>query len=112
MPILIGGTGVHYTMPVVAAHADGWHAMFPSQPDELRPAIDSLRAACARIGRDPREIEWGVGVEPDDLDRFLREDADRYVAIGFTQFTLGFNGPDWRVADGRRWLAWRDGRNR
>ena len=112
VPILIGGTGVRYTMPVVAAHADGWHAMFPSHPDELRPAIDSLRAACGRIGRDPREIEWGVGVEPDDVDRFLREDADRYVAMGFTQFTLGFNGPDWSVAAGRRWLAWRDGRNR
>jgi probable F420-dependent oxidoreductase len=112
MPILIGGTGPRYTMPAVARHADGWHAMFPSSPDELRPAIDSLAAACAGIGRDSREIEWGVGVEPDDLDRFLREDADAYVALGFTQFTLGFNGPDWRVDEGRRWIAWRDGRNR
>jgi probable F420-dependent oxidoreductase len=112
IPIVIGGTGVRFTMPAVAAHADGWHAMFPSRPDELQPAIDSLLASCARLRRDPRDIEWGVGIEPDDLDRFLHADADRYVELGFTQFTLGFNGPDWRVDEGRRWLAWRDGRNR
>jgi hypothetical protein len=53
-----------------------------------------------------------VGVEPEDLDRFLREDADRYLELGFTQFTLGFNGPDWTVDAGGPWLAWRDERNR
>jgi hypothetical protein len=60
----------------------------------------------------PTEIEWAVGVEPDDLDRFRARDADRYVAMGFTQFTLGYNGPRWDVAAGARWLRWRDGRNR
>ena len=39
---------------------------------------------------------------------FLDEDADRYVALGFTQFTLGFGGPDWTVENGRRFLEWRD----
>jgi probable F420-dependent oxidoreductase len=112
MPVVIGGTGPRFTMPLVAEHADGWHAMFPSTPGELEPAIASLRRACARIGRDPHDIEWGLGVEPDDLGRFLAEDADRYVALGFTQFTLGFNGPAWDVDAGRRWLGWRDGRNR
>jgi hypothetical protein len=28
--------------------------------------------------------------------------------MGFTQFTLGFNGPGWAVDAGRDWLAWRD----
>jgi hypothetical protein len=31
--------------------------------------------------------------------------------MGFTQFTLGFNGPDWDVSAGARWLAWRGGCN-
>jgi hypothetical protein len=31
--------------------------------------------------------------------------------MGFTQFTLGFNGPDWTVDDGAPFLAWRDQRN-
>jgi hypothetical protein len=53
----------------------------------------------------------GLGVEPEDLDRFLRDDAERYVELGFTQFTLGFDGPAWTVDRGREWLAWRDERN-
>jgi hypothetical protein len=32
--------------------------------------------------------------------------------MGFTQFTLGFNGPDWAVDTGADWLAWRDDVNR
>jgi hypothetical protein len=31
----------------------------------------------ADLGEPPASIEWGVGVEPEDLDRFLAEDADR-----------------------------------
>src|SRR5688572_25266589 len=82
-PILIGGTGVRKTLRLVAQYADGWHAMFPDRPDELQPAVDALRRHCAEVGRDPAEIEWGVGVEPDDVERFLAADADTYVAMGF-----------------------------
>jgi hypothetical protein len=53
------------------------------------------------VGRDPADIEWGVGVEPDDIERFLARDAAVYVEMGFTQFTLGFNGPSWPVDGGR-----------
>ena len=99
MPILIAGTGRSLTLPIVARHADIWHAAFPDRPAEVEPAIEALGRHCAAIGRDPATIEWSVGVEPDDLDRFLGEDAATYVEMGFTQFTLGFNGPDWRVED-------------
>jgi hypothetical protein len=51
-------------------------------------------------------------VEPDDVGRFLEEDAERYVAMGFTQFTLGFSGPSWSVDGGTAFLAWRDRMNR
>jgi probable F420-dependent oxidoreductase len=112
MPILIAGVGERVTLKLVARHADAWHASFPESPDELVPKVEALRRHCAAIDRDPGDIEWGLGVEPDDLDRFLRDDADRYVELGFTQFTLGFNGPGWTVHGGRDWLAWRDERNR
>ena len=108
MPILIAGTGLTLTLPIVARHADIWHAHFPDRPDEVRPAIDALLRACGEIGRDPGEIEWSVGLDPGDLDRFLAEDVDTYVEMGFTQFTLGFNGPDWAVMRGAAWLEWRD----
>ena len=83
----------------------------PTDPAELEPKVAALRGWCATVGRDPPEIEWGVGVEPDDLDRFLAEDAATYVAMGFSQFTLGFDGPGWTVDGGAPWLAWRDRRN-
>jgi probable F420-dependent oxidoreductase len=108
IPILIAGQGERRTLRIVAEHADGWHAGFPDRPAELESKVAALRRWCAEFGRDPAEIEWGVGVEPDDIDRFLGEDAATYVEMGFSQFTLGFGGPTWGVDGGRAWLAWRD----
>ena len=107
-PILIGGWGERRTLRLVAEHADSWHAFFPDRPSDLEPKVAALRRWCGEAGRDPAEIEWGVGVEPDDLERFLAQDARTYVDMGFTQFTLGFNGPGWTVDRGAPWLAWRD----
>jgi probable F420-dependent oxidoreductase len=112
MPILIAGVGEQVTLKLVARHAHSWHASFPDRPEELEPKVVALLRHCEAVGRDPGDIEWGLGIEPDDIDRFLREDADRYVAMGFTQFTLGFNGPAWPVERGAGVLAWRDERNR
>jgi probable F420-dependent oxidoreductase len=111
MPLLIAGVGERRTLKLVAQYADGWHAEFPSHPSQLTPKVDALRRWCDEFGRDPAEIEWGLGLEPEDLDRFLREDVDVYLEMGFSQFTLGFNGPTWRVEEGARWLEWRDARN-
>ena len=68
-------------------------------------------AGATRSGRDPAEIEWGVGVEPEDIERFLARDAAVYVEMGFSQFTLGFNGPSWPVDGGVPFLRWRDEMN-
>ena len=111
-PLLIAGVGERKTLRLVARHADGWHAFFPDRPDELVPKVAALRRWCEELGRDPADIEWGVGVQPDDLDRFLAEDAETYVAMGFSQFTLGFGGPEWPVDAGLPWLRWRDACNR
>ena len=111
IPLLIAGVGEQRTIRLVARYADGWHAMFPDRPDELSPKVAALRRWCDEIGRDPAEIEWGVGVEPEDLGRFLAEDGAVLVEMGFTQFTVGFNGPDWPVEDGAAFLEWRDARN-
>jgi probable F420-dependent oxidoreductase len=112
MPIQIAGVGLSLTLPIVARHADIWHAFFPDDLKEVMPAVEALKRHCEGIGRDPYEIEWSVGLQPDDIDRFLRQDADAYLALGFTQFTLGFNGPDWPVENGRAFLEWRDRMNR
>jgi probable F420-dependent oxidoreductase len=111
LPIVIGGVGERKTLRLVAAHADGWHAMFPGRPELLEPKVAALLRWCDRLGREPGSIEWGVGVEPEDRDRFLAEDAAVYLAMGFTQFTLGFCGPSWDVRDASAWLTWRDETN-
>jgi probable F420-dependent oxidoreductase len=108
IPVLIAGRGLRQTTRLVARHADAWHATFPDRPEELEPSIAALRMWCDEIGRDPTDIEWGVGVEPEDIERFLARDASVYVEMGFTQFTLGFNGPSWPVDGGMPFLRWRD----
>jgi alkanesulfonate monooxygenase SsuD/methylene tetrahydromethanopterin reductase-like flavin-dependent oxidoreductase (luciferase family) len=108
---LIGGTGPQRTLRLVAEHADVWHAMFPGDPGELDPAVAALRGWCERLGRDPAEIEWAVGIEPDALAHDLAHHAEDYVARGFRQITLGLNGPDYDLEPVRDWLAWRDSRS-
>ncbi len=111
-PILVGGTGERKTLRMVAEHADGWHAGFPEHPSELEPKVAALLGWCDRVGRDPHQIEWGIGLEPEDKERVLAQDAETYLEMGFTQFTLGYQGPNWNVEDAGEWLAWRDEKNR
>jgi len=108
LPVLIGGTGPRKTMRLVAEHADIWHASFPERPVELQPAIDALAAWCARIDRDPADIEWSLGLEPDNHRRLLEQHAERFLDMGFTQFTFGTTGPDYSLDGLDDWLAWRD----
>jgi hypothetical protein len=111
MPILIAGTGRTITLSLVARYADSWHASFPDRAEQEEPIVARLLEWCAEHGRDPGEIEFGCGVQPNDLDRFLELEAPQLVEMGFTQFTLGFNGPQWDVAAGADWLAWRNEMN-
>jgi probable F420-dependent oxidoreductase len=111
MPLLIAGTGERRTLKLVAQYADAWHAAFPDRPEDLESPVAALRRWCDDVGRDPADIEWGVGVEPEDIERFLARDAAVYVEMGFSQFTLGFNGPSWPVDGGVPFLRWRDQQN-
>lgn len=111
-PLVIGGAGERRTLRLVARYADGWHAGFPERPSELDSAVAALRRWCDETEGDPADIEWGVGVEPDDLDRFREQDAATHLEMGFSQLTLGFNGPDWAVDGGAPWLGWRDQQRR
>ncbi len=112
IPVLIGGTGPKRTLRLVARHADIWHAMFPASPAELEPSLTALLAWCEAERRDPATIERAVGIEPDQLGHDLDHHAAEYATLGFTQITLGVNGPGYDVAPVRDWLAWRDETNR
>ena len=97
MPILIAGTCDTLTLPLMASYADSWCAAFPDHPEDLEPAVAALRKWWDEIGRDPHDIEAGLGLEPTDLERSLNGDVPAYLEMSFTQFTLGFNGSGWDV---------------
>ncbi len=68
-PIVVGGVGEKYTLPLVARYADVWNV--PTYAlGELDHKISVLRALCEGIGRDPAtivlSIEAVMALAPDD----------------------------------------------
>lgn len=68
-PIVVGGVGERFTLPLVARYADVWNV--PTYAlGELERKRDVLRACCADIGRDPADIVLSVeavmALAPDD----------------------------------------------
>lgn len=68
-PIVVGGVGERYTLPLVARYADVWNV--PTYAlGELEHKTSVLRSICADIGRDPASIvlsvEGVMALAPDD----------------------------------------------
>lgn len=70
-PIWIGGNGEKRTLPIVARWADAWNytALRPGgELDLFRAKCEILRAHCAEIGRDPKDVvvsvQLSLGDEP------------------------------------------------
>lgn len=105
IPILIGGGGEKKTLRIVAQHAHIWHSF--GDADTLRHKNGVLDDWCARVGRDPREIERSAGVSRRDVEG----SAEAAYAVGTRLFTLGIGGPDYDLAPVRDLIAWRDSRN-
>jgi alkanesulfonate monooxygenase SsuD/methylene tetrahydromethanopterin reductase-like flavin-dependent oxidoreductase (luciferase family) len=58
-PIIVGGVGEKYTLPLVARYADVWNVPTYALGD-LERKRDVLHARCADIGRDPDSITLSV----------------------------------------------------
>jgi F420-dependent oxidoreductase-like protein len=52
-PIVIGGQGKKWIVPLVGRYADGWNAVTGVTPDGVRERIEIIQDECARVGRDP-----------------------------------------------------------
>jgi alkanesulfonate monooxygenase SsuD/methylene tetrahydromethanopterin reductase-like flavin-dependent oxidoreductase (luciferase family) len=68
-PIVVGGVGEKYTLPLVARYADVWN--IPTYAlGELEHKVSVLRSLCEGIGRDPASIVLSVeavmALAPDD----------------------------------------------
>ncbi len=62
IPVLIGGGGERKTLRIVAEHADIWHGF--GTPETIAHKHAVLDEWCARVGRDPDEIERSAGASP------------------------------------------------
>lgn len=92
-PIMVGGVGEKYTLPLVARYADVWNV--PTYAlGELEHKLSVLRSNCEAIGRDPDSvvlsIEAVMALAPDDASLpKVREVAERR-----------FGGPGFGLHDG------------
>ena len=91
VPIMIGGGGEKVTLRLVARHADMWNTFPPFDGYARKCAI--LDDWCARIGRDPREIERTMSIGSDmvdgDLDEALATGASHLIIRGAQPFDMG-----------------------
>ena len=103
LPILIGGGGEKVTLRIVAQHATIWNGQ--GEPEALGRKNRVLDEWCARVGRDPKEIERSAQIFGPQLDRL-----DDYLAAGITHLICAAGGPDYDLGPLRRLVAWRDRR--
>jgi probable F420-dependent oxidoreductase len=101
LPILIGGGGEKVTLRIVAQHAHIWNGFGgPEQAGRKSRILDDW---CHKVGRDPKEIERSIMVNPNQV-----KNADRYVENGITHLIMGFGGPDYDLEPLRELIAWRN----
>jgi probable F420-dependent oxidoreductase len=90
-PILIGGGGEKVTLRIVAQHATIWNGQGDAEVLARKNRV--LDEWCAKVGRDPKEIERSADLSGSQLDRL-----DEYFAAGFTHFLCSASGPDYDLA--------------
>ena len=98
LPILIGGGGEKVTLRLVAQHADIWNAF--GAPEDFAAQERDPRRWCAKVGRDPAEIERSVTVQDAHADRI-----DDFAKAGATLLVAGINGPDYDLSLVQRLIA-------
>jgi len=89
MPLLIGGSGEKVTLRLVAEHANAWNAFGP--PDSYAAKSAILNDWCAKVGRDPAEIERTVAIETkhvDNWEKYVEAGADHLIVMTGDPFDL------------------------
>jgi alkanesulfonate monooxygenase SsuD/methylene tetrahydromethanopterin reductase-like flavin-dependent oxidoreductase (luciferase family) len=103
-PIIVGGAGENYTLPLVARYADVWNV--PTYAlGEMAHKLSVLRSLCDEIGRDESTIvmslEAVLALAPDDtsLDSVRRVAEKRFGGPGFGLHDGGLIGTPPAVVD-------------
>lgn len=109
LPIIVGGVGEKYTLPLVARYADVWNVPTYALAD-LPRKMSVLRSLCEQIGRDPdsimMSIEVVMGLAADDaaLPRVRSITEKRFGGPGFGLAEGGLVGTPAQVVDRLREL--------
>jgi probable F420-dependent oxidoreductase len=96
LPILVGGSGEKVTLRLVAEHADAWNTFGP--PANFRKKNAVLDEWCARLGRNPRQIERTAAINPPEIDDWLA-----YVDAG-AEHLIVMTGPPYDLDPVRKLL--------
>ena len=81
LPLLIAGRGERVMLRLVAEHAQMWNTISPL--DEFPRKLAVLNEWCARIGRNPDEIERTANVAPPTARQ-----VDEWLKAGLQHFVL------------------------
>ncbi len=88
-PIWIGGNGPRRTLPLVARHADVWHAW--GTPNSLQETNARLDELAVEAGRDPSDIVRAGSLSLDDLAT-ARKHAAKWRDAGYGYLVCGWPG--------------------
>ena len=86
MPLMIGGSGEKFTLRLVAEHATMSSFFGPVENVQRKNKV--LDEWCRKIGRDPREIERTVAINPEDL-----ENANAFIEAGTDHLIVMLGAP-------------------
>ena len=91
LPVLIGGAGEKVTLRLVAQYGDMWNTFGPLEHWTAKNEV--LNEWCARLGRDPADIERTVFLtdtgELERLEDYLAAGAEHVIVGGPAPFDLG-----------------------
>ncbi len=100
LPILIGGGGEKVTLRLVAEHASMWNGFGPPEKFAAKSAV--LDEWCAKVGRDPSEVERTAGINAGDVDK-----VDEWLDAG-AQHLIVMTGPPFDLTPVQRLLDERE----
>ena len=86
LPLLIGGSGEKVTLKLVAQHATMWNSF--GDPSEYQRRSRVLDDWCAKVGRDPADIERTINIAPEAVSRL-----SEYEAVGVQHAILMLGHP-------------------
>ena len=89
LPLLIGGSGEKVTLRLVAEYADMWNSFGP--PAHYAAKSRVLDEWCDKTGRNPRQIERTVAIQPGDVDdwqAYLDAGAEHIIVMLGDPFDL------------------------